>query len=169
MYVAMRVGRRGRYGKWGRLTNPVAIFAVLLLFGVLWGVFAAAAWQRQSDYATNGVTTQARVVDKDTGTRVVRNSIQRYHRVTYEFTLDGQTIRNESGVDEALYNALNVGDPLDIIYMPKNPSLNIPAANQTMVVAYVLAGIAALWNLVALGYGLRKIILPFAFLRRATA
>lgn len=166
MVIGTGTRRRMHIGPRLYFRNPILVSVVLLLVGIFFAVIAGAVWQQQASFAANGVTIQAQVVDKDTGTRVVRNRVQRYHNVTYEFTLEGQTIRNESGVDEGQYNALTVGDNLDVIYMPDNPSLNIPAANQGMTMAYILAGAAVLWNGVALLYLGKTLVLPFLLTRR---
>ena len=161
MMIGTGARRRLHIGPRIYFRNPILIFAVLLLVGVFFGVIAAATWQRQSAYAAEGVTVQALVVDKDSGTRVVRNRVQRYFHLTYEFVVGGQTIRTESGVDEGQYNALNAGDSLDVIYMPDDPGMNIPAANQGMTMAYILAGAALLWNGFALLYLGKTLVLPF--------
>jgi len=166
MVIGAGSHRRMQIGPRIYFRNPVAIFAVLLLVGIFFGVIAAAAWQRQASYAAEGVTVQAVVVDKETGTRVVRNRVQRYYEVAYEFAAGDQTIRNQSGVDEGQYNALTVGASMDVIYMPDNPGMNIPAANQGMTMAFILAGAALLWNGFALFYA-AKTLLPWLVNRRA--
>ena len=158
MVIGTGARRRMHIGPRFVIRNPIITFAILLLVGIFFGVLAAATWQRQSAYAADGVSVQAVVVDKEAGTRLVRNRMQRYFHVTYEFAAGDQTIRNESGVDEGQYNTLAVGNTLDVLYMPDDPTMNIPAANQGMTMAYILAGAALLWNGFAVIYALRTLL-----------
>jgi hypothetical protein len=167
MVIGTGTRRRAHIGPRIYFRNPLAITAVLLIVGLFFAVLAGVVWQQQARFAANGVTIQAQVVDKDTGTRVVRNRVQRYHNVSYEFTLEGQTIRSESSIDGALYEQLHLGDSLDVIYLPDNPGQNIPAANQGMLMASILVGAAALWNGAALLYLGKTWVLPFLLTRRA--
>jgi len=166
MVIGTGTRRRMHIGPRIYFRNPILIFAVLLLVGIFFGVLGIATWQRQSAYAADGVSVQAVVVDKETGTRMTRNHVQRYFHITYEFAVGDQTIRNESGVDEGQYNTLAVGDSIDVLYMPDDPTMNIPAANQGMTMAYILAGAALLWNGFALFTLGKTLLLPWLMTRR---
>lgn len=148
------------------LSHPLAIFAVLLLVGILFGVIAVAAWQVQSAYATNGIATQAVIVDKQITSRMTNRGIRYDHNVAYEFSVDGQTIRGGSGIDQTLYNALAIGDGLDILYLSNNPTENIPAGNHSLTLPLLLGIPALIINGIALVYAVRA-LLPWLAGRRA--
>lgn len=138
-------------------TNPLAIFAVLLLVGIFFAVIAFGIVQRQSQYTSEGVAAQAVVIDKDTYTRVNRNNVARYHEVTYEFVIDGQTYRSTNHVDQSAYESLAIGDSLDILYMAHNPADSVPASYQNTILSWAFVGIALLVNGIAITYGIRQL------------
>lgn len=160
MVIGTGSRRRLHIGPRAYFTHPFAILAVLLLVGIFFAVIAVASWQRQTQYVSEGVAAQAVVVDKDTRTRVIRNRVQRIYEVTYTFEVDGQTIRNERSVDENSYHTLGIGDGIDIVYMPNDPTDNVPASYQSLFLPLLLGGAALLWNGFTVFYALSR------FLRR---
>jgi hypothetical protein len=150
--------RRTHFGPRLYFTHPLAIFAVLLVIGVFFAVIAFGVVQRQNQYASEGVATQATVIDKDTYTRSTRNNINRYYEATYQYTVGDQTYTATHNIDRAAYESLAAGDSLDILYMANNPADSVPAGYQNGVLPLVIVGAALLVNGVALGYGALQLL-----------
>lgn len=158
--MTLHIGTRRRMHFGPRLyfTHPLAIFAVLLVIGVFFAVIAFGVVQRHNQYNSEGIAVQAAVTGKDTYTRVNRNNVNRTYEASYQYTVGDQTYTATHNIDSTVWNTLEAGDPLDILYMANNPADSVPAGYQNSLVPTIMVGAALLVNGVALGYGALQLL-----------
>ena len=80
-----------------------------------------------------GIKTQAVVIQRRTD-----NTDGPNFKVTYGFSIPGQEqslYRFEQDVDEGIYNVLDIGSMVDIVYLPDDPNISRIAGNSPDVLA----------------------------------
>lgn len=70
----------------------------------------------------NGKVVSARITNKET----VNNRNIVFYYITYAFSVDFEPMDVTYGVSGEFYNSLNVGDEIDVLYLPDNPAINQP-------------------------------------------
>ena len=121
-------------GGWSVLTILGAIF---LLTGIGTAFLARFLISAEKRYEREGRTVQASVTSKDTYTtrstsgtgRHRRTRTRTHYRVAYTFrTDDGTSHSGRGNVSHSLWSSLAPGKPIEVQYLPDNPSKNRPAA-----------------------------------------
>ena len=96
--------------------------AILLLIAAALGLKIVNTFQLERCYRTEGIVATATVEQKST--QYVSSRVA-YFDIHYSFTTtDGQSIRASEDVSKERWDALNEGDPIEIEYLPGEPSSN---------------------------------------------
>lgn len=127
----------------------VMLFLVpFLLAGVLLGVGAAGEWLKYVHLSQSGVSGNARVTEKYTGTDDDGDTTYHIH---YSFTV-GQdsgerTYTGNGGVGSSEYKRLNKGSTVQIIYYSGNPAENVLASRGNDIISPLMLSIFAVVTL----------------------
>ena len=127
-----------------------------LTFGLLLGRLGILNLLNEHVYRTKGEIVRGIVLTKTSqeehhyanqhDTRIVH-----YH-VGYRFsTVAGQTIEGSDDVDWSIWSSINENDPIQIVYMPRDPSTNRVAGHNSVLVDWLFAALGALLSLAGVG------------------
>jgi hypothetical protein len=140
----------------------VTLICGLMAVGFAW--LAQDARTTAQALADHGQTAIATVMDKERETtRRSSNSgggrrTQTSYSVTYLFEVDSEIQRVEEGVPEEVFNAVTVGEQVEIRYLPEDPTsvevFSGQAASGGTVLA-ALAGVLALVAMIAAGVAVK--------------
>ena len=138
-------------------TVGTIFLAIGIALLVILGSIAAVLWVRQAErsdwpHADGTVVEVSTHVDRDSSrrSRHDRSGTTMYTPVV-EFRVDGETHRFTSGVSTS--DPWTVGDTVDVVYEPGNPS-RASIAGQASWVPWMLAGMALLFGIAFGGVGL---------------
>jgi hypothetical protein len=128
----------------------------LLLFGGIWllvGVpFTIAGtfiFTTEREFARSAVVARGIVLSKNVSrSRDSDGSTSTSYSVRYRFTpRGGRTMEGESSVDRDVWNALVEREPVEIAYLPDDPSNNRVRGESKMLVASIFGGLGSLFTI----------------------
>lgn len=140
----------------------------LLLFGGIWLLVGvpftiAGVWiyTTEREFERDAVVARGIVLSKDISrSRNNDGSTSTSYSVHYRFTpRGGKTIEGESTVDRDDWNRLVEREPIEIAYLPRDPSTNRVRGESKMLVAWIFGGLGSLFTIaggVIFGIGIRS-------------
>jgi hypothetical protein len=140
----------------------------LLLFGGIWfvvglpfAVIGIYVWTAEREFEREARVATGIVVSKDINhSRNKDGSTSTSYSVRYRFTpRGGRTLEGESGVDRDGWNRFAEREPIEIAYLPSDPSNNRVRGTSKMVLAWIFTGLGGLFTVagaVILGFGIRS-------------
>ena len=143
----------------------------LLLFGSAFAFAGYYSLKTEQEYEANGRTATGTILGKrieerwenDSSTENRSRTKRIHYYINYEFSPpETGTTESESSVSYKTYDEAEQGKPIEIQYLPSDPSNNRVAKNPEYVVAIVFIGIGSLVILAA------SFLLRFEFGARAT-
>ncbi len=110
-------------GNGGTLRSPkaasVAVAVVMVLVGAGFCAFGLHAWRQDRDLVARGALAQGRVLSM----HIDDDGDSTTYKVLYEVPISqGRWIHAEHSVSHASYDRLSVGGPIEILYLPEDPS-----------------------------------------------
>jgi hypothetical protein len=139
----------------------------LLLFGGIWflvglpfAVVGVYVWTAEREFERDARVARGIVLSKDINrSRNNNGSTSTSYSVRYRFTPPGgRALEGASGVDRDDWNQLSEREPIDIAYLPSDPSNNRVRGTRKMVLAWIFTGLGSLFTVagaVILAFGLR--------------
>jgi hypothetical protein len=94
-----------------------------------------------------------------------RGGKQREHRMAYRFSIDGRTYEDDARLSRPAWEALKVGDPVALRYLPSDPKENHPVGRGPRVMPPALPALSGLGLAVTGGL----VLLPLLQQRRLLA
>lgn len=139
----------------------------LLLFGGIWflvglpfTVIGIYVWTAEREFDRDARVATGVVLSKDVNhSRNKDGSTSTSYSVRYRFTpRGGRSLEGESGVDRDGWNRLAEREPIEIAYLPSDPSNNRVRGIRKMVLAWIFTGLGSLFTVaggVILAFGIR--------------
>jgi hypothetical protein len=126
-----------------------------LFFAAVFGALALSMAGEARRFASEGVTAEAEVLDRERRTRTDSDgSRSTSYYVTYRFELPGGgTQTNRDSVGSGFYSSVRVGDRVPVVYLPSDPGISEiePGSTQWLSRIFGLVAIVALGGTVGLG------------------
>jgi hypothetical protein len=115
-------------------------FLIVGLFFLGYGIKSLIEWQQLT---TEGVTTRGKFIDRSIS---YDSDDDESYYVTFQFGLNNQTHVVEQNVDSGTYDRAETGAPVDIVYVPDNPTLARVAGTESSPVDLFIMAFSLCWN-----------------------
>jgi hypothetical protein len=139
----------------------------LLLFGGIWllvgvpfAIVGIWVYTTEREFERSAVVARGVVLSKDISQSRDRNgSTSTSYSVHYRFTpRGGRTMEGRGGVDHDVWDRLVEREPVDIEYLPGDPSSNRVRGESKMLLAWIFGGLGSLFTIaggIIFGIGVR--------------
>ncbi len=132
----------------GSGSGCIMLFMVpFILAGLVVGYFAVKDWQEYQLLQREGITVSGNYVSR----RYDNDDDGTTYYVAYQFYTGDRTYQNEHSVNQALYNRVEPGAPVQVIYALSNPTVSRIDGTQGISTAIGLTVFTVFWNLISWG------------------